>query len=253
MISTQTTALDSYINNSNTLIPILNAKTGLNLELNLLQSIANGRKTADFLLWRCKQSLVVPKSFSRKPNFELTKKYLSYIGWPVILRETGGDLTPQSPGIINIALVFRCSKKSISIRDSYLQICNPIIETFSKMGIQASYGAINGSFCDGDYNVTVDDKKIAGTAQRWKNINSEYNDEVAILVQAAILIDGPFNKLWQVSNEFYKRSNIDYLIEEDKHIALNDILGESGEKLIKKFETQVIKSLENWLIKISKP
>lgn len=230
-------------------IPILNAKIGLDLELNLLQSVVDGETNADFLIWRCEQSLVVPKSFSHKANFKLTQKYFNYIGWPIVLRETGGDLTPQYPGMLNVAIVFRSAKKAVSIRDSYLEICQPIIHALSRLGINASYGSINGAFCNGDYNVTVNNKKIAGTAQRWRQIKSvdSVNQDVAILVQAAILTEGPLTYLWQICNEFYQRNDINYFIEEDKHIALNEILKESGIALAKKIEPQIIDSMEDWL------
>ncbi len=232
MVNTQMAELTQRNGHSTHCAPILRAKTGLDLELNLLQAVANGDKKADFLLWRCQQSLVMPKS---------------YIGWPIVLRETGGDLTPQCPGILNVALVFRSPKDAISIRDSYLHLCNPIIKALSQFGINAHHGSINGAFCDGQYNVTVNNKKIAGTAQRWKNVISKPANDVAILVQAAILIDGPFSQLWQISNEFYQRCQIDYYIEEDKHIALDALLGESGDKLIHRCETHLINALENWL------
>lgn len=228
---------------------ILNAKTGLELELALLQSVVDGEKNADFFIWRCEQSLVVPKSFSRKANFSLTQKYFNYIGWPIVLRETGGDLTPQYSGMLNIAIVFRTSKKSISIRESYLEICRPIINALSNLGINASYGSIDGAFCNGDYNVTVNNKKIAGTAQRWRQIKSgnSANQDVAILVQAAILTEGPLNNLWQICNEFYRRNKINYFIEEDKHIALDEILNESGDALAEKIEHQIINTMQDWL------
>ncbi|EOQ81598.1 hypothetical protein K652_06408 [Pseudomonas aeruginosa VRFPA02] len=92
-------------------------------------------------------------------------------GWPVLLRDTGGEPVPQSPGVLNIALSYALGpgdNEQTRIETAYLRLCQPICDWLRERGLDAGVGAVAGSFCDGRYNVTLDGRKLAGTAQRWR-------------------------------------------------------------------------------------
>ena len=60
-------------------------------------------------------------------------------GWPVTTRKTGGGITPQGPGVLNVALAFTVAPpKGRDIRGSYAEITDPLTEAFASLGIASS-------------------------------------------------------------------------------------------------------------------
>jgi lipoate-protein ligase A len=159
------------------------APDGLAAEMALLDAVAAGHTGASAVLWAARApSLVLPARFTRSERFAAAAADCAATGWPVTARRTGGGITPQGPGVLNLALAFRAGPgKSRSLRESYDAICTPLAEALAALGIPATATPVSGSFCDGDYNLAVAGRKIAGTAQRWR--------ANACLVHALILTD----------------------------------------------------------------
>jgi len=209
---------------------------GLELEQKLLDQVLSGRVQCGYALWRSKQALVVPRSATNRSNFQAASDYCTEQGWPVVIRSTGGELTPQSEGFINLTMAIKCKKGQMSIRESYLVICNAILGWLSGSGIQGECASIEGAFCDGDFNVVIDGRKLAGTAQRWKKITnplaSADGSDMALLMHAVILCDGDLPVMWDISNQFYEKCQLNPFIVEGKHISLAELMNKSGENFV---------------------
>lgn len=74
---------------------------------------------------------------------------------------------PQGPETLNVSMVTE-THPGFSFDDGYRLIGNAVADALLEFGIVASMGAVDGSFCDGTWNVIVDGRKLAGTAQRWR-------------------------------------------------------------------------------------
>lgn len=149
----------------------------------MLAQVAAGHSAPVALLWQAAEpGLVLPERFSRSPGFDDAAAACAAQGWPVTTRKTGGGITPQGPGVLNLALAFRAGTgRARTIRDSYAAICNPLAEALAQLGVTAATAPVKGSFCDGDYNLAVGGRKLVGTAQRWRG--------EACLAHALILTD----------------------------------------------------------------
>lgn len=123
---------------------------------------ANGR----LAMWSTRRCLVVPRSLSRRPGFEDAERALRRAGMPIVVRSTGGGIVPQGPGILNISIAVPISAHERAPHGDYAWLCRPLCDHLSDRGIDSRLGAVPGSFCDGAHNVVVDDRKLAGTAQR---------------------------------------------------------------------------------------
>ncbi|MDO6563753.1 lipoate--protein ligase family protein [Amphritea sp. 1_MG-2023] len=209
---------------------------GLALEQTLLDQVLSGQVSCGYALWRSQQALVVPRSATNRPNFQAASDYCAEQGWPVVIRSTGGELTPQSEGFINLTMAIKCQKGQMSIKESYQVICNGILGWLSTNGIQGGCSAIEGAFCDGDFNVVIDGQKIAGTAQRWKKITNplglEDSRDMALLMHAVILCEGDLPTMWGISNAFYEKCQLNPFIVANKHISLAQIMNQSGEQFV---------------------
>lgn len=208
---------------------------GLKLEQQLLERVVSGHDRHGYAIWRSRQAIVVPRSATHKPGFELASRYCESQGWPVVVRSTGGEMTPQTSGFINLSMVVRCNGAKTGIRESYAMICQPLIQWMSAMGIHAYCSHVDGAFCDGDFNLVVNGKKIAGTAQRRKRIKVPTpvsQEDTAVLLHAVILCDEGLERIWRISNEFYKACQLPPFIIGDRHICMSDITEQHGEPFI---------------------
>ena len=79
---------------------------GLQAEQDLLAAVCAGEAEHGVLFWRPNdQALVMPRRLSRLPGFVEASETLADNGWPILLRETGGEPVPHSSATVNIALV----------------------------------------------------------------------------------------------------------------------------------------------------
>lgn len=147
-------------------------EAGLAAEQALLTTVCAGEQEFGLLFWQpSDQALVMPRRLSRLPAFEAASQVSADAGWPVLLRETGGEPVPQSNATVNIALVYappRSESDQARIETGYLRLCQPICDLLIELGGDASVGEIDGAFCDGRYNVNLNGRKMVGTAQRWR-------------------------------------------------------------------------------------
>ncbi len=182
---------------------------------------------AQVLVWRTEKSIIVPRGMPARSRFAEAAAAVEKRGFPVYERDTGGDLTPQTPGMINLSMVFRLDGANPNIKGAYLRLVQPVIEFLrDRYGIAADVCAVPGAFCDGAYNIAYQGKKLAGTAQRWRLIGGEGTTrQAAVLGHVALMADVELTPAIEAVNEFYIVAGIDRHIELDKHVTLAELSG----------------------------
>lgn len=197
-------------------------------ERRLLAELAQSREShAKFLVWRTPTALIVPRGMPARANFDAAARDAAQRGWPVHERDTGGDLTPQAPGVINVSLAFKDESAKPSIAKAYLRLLQPVIAFLKEgMGFDAASASVEGSFCDGAYNLVYDGRKLGGTAQRWKMVQGPGEAPVAhVLSHIAIMADMPLDSAVETMNAFYRLSGIEKEIRLERHVSLASIVG----------------------------
>lgn len=192
------------------------AAEGIAHEAALLQSARPA-----MVLWRADEpAVVLPEALARQAEFAAAAEKAADHGWIVATRRSGGGLVPQGPGTLNLALVLPCLD-SFTTDDGYRLICGAIAEALTRFDITSSTGTRKNAFCDGAWNVLVQNRKLAGTAQRWR---ATPRGRVA-LIHAAILTQTPKADLWPVLQNLHKRVlPSEPLPQADAHIALEQVL-----------------------------
>jgi lipoate-protein ligase A len=140
-------------------------------------------------------------------------------GWPVLLRETGGEPVPQSASTINIALVYappRSEGDLNRIETGYRRLCDPICQLLDELGGTSSVGEIDGAFCDGRFNVNLDGRKMVGTAQRWRQ---SHGQRPVGLVHGAMLLDNERESMVAAVNRFNEACGLEQRVRAESHIA----------------------------------
>ncbi|MCY4336747.1 MAG: hypothetical protein OXC60_18995 [Litoreibacter sp.] len=142
---------------------VADAAAGLAYEMELFT-----RTGLQIGMWSAQsRGLVCPAAYERRDGFLEAKQNSQARGWPVHLRPTGGGTVPQGPGVDNLALAFNPARGT-SIEDGYRLLTDIIKQGFGSNGGAFEAGDTPGSFCDGAWNLSVEGRKIVGTAQRWR-------------------------------------------------------------------------------------
>jgi hypothetical protein len=194
-------------------------------------------------LWQSGQGLVVPRTYQRLPRFPEACRRFERLGWPVTMRQSGGGLVPQGPGIINVSLAYAVEGRPLSQSDAaYGCLCTLISGTLEGLGIPSRAQAVAGSFCDGRYNLAWRDpmgaaRKIAGTAQLWRRVDPRPDAAAAhgtanradtvqvVLVHALVLATADTDALTRLANDFEHAAGNDKRYEPGKIASLHTILG----------------------------
>jgi len=202
----------------------LTIEAGLQAEQDLLASVCAGDAEFGLLFWQpSDNALVMPRRLNRLPGFDHACEVSAAAGWPVLLRETGGEPVPQSPSTINIALVYappRSEGDLNRIETGYRRLCDPICELLDELGGTSSLGEIDGAFCDGRFNVNLHGRKMVGTAQRWRQ--SQGGQRPVGLVHGAMLIDNERESMVAAVNRFNEACGLEQRVRAESHIALHE-------------------------------
>jgi lipoate-protein ligase A len=201
----------------------LTTEEGLQAELALLAAVCDGECLDGLLLWQpTDQALVMPRRMERLPGFAQGAAVVDAFGWPVLLRETGGEPVPQSCATVNVALVYaapRIEGDLNRLERAYLRLCEPLCRILECLGGEASLGEIPGAFCDGRYNVNLDGRKWVGTAQRWRQ--SRYHGGAVVLVHGAMLMRDQRESMIAAVNAFNKTCGLPQRCEVESHVAFH--------------------------------
>jgi len=202
----------------------LSIEAGLQAEQDLLASVCAGDAEFGLLFWQpSDRALVMPRRLNRLPGFDHACEVSAAAGWPVLLRETGGEPVPQSAATINIALVYappRSEGDLNRIETGYRRLCDPISQLLDELGGTASLGEIDGAFCDGRFNVNLDGRKMVGTAQRWRQ--SQGGQRPVGLVHGAMLMDNERESMVAAVNRFNEACGLEQRVRAQSHIALHE-------------------------------
>jgi lipoate-protein ligase A len=167
------------------------------VELQWLAAALDGEARA--VLWFGAQGLVAPTSYRRHASLADAARAFEAEGWPLRLRRSGGGLVPQGQGLLNLTLAYPCEGAPALMADAvYRHLCNLLAHALSTLGIEANPRTVEGSFCDGRYNLAVGSRKIAGTAQYWRRAG----DRHAVLAHALLLVDTDIEMLTDIANRF---------------------------------------------------
>ncbi|MCF8211265.1 MAG: lipoate--protein ligase [Rhodoferax sp.] len=171
------------------------------VELDWLEQALSGQTIA--AVWTGSQSLVAPLSYQRFESLAAVSERFASSGWPVRSRRSGGGVVPQGPGILNLSLAYPCDGLAgEQSQPVYRHLCSVLADALQTLGIASEPLAVQGSFCDGRYNlaVWVDGvaRKICGTAQYWRRAGGAQ----AVLAHALVLLDARATQMTEQCNAF---------------------------------------------------
>lgn len=193
-------------------------------ETRMIKQIQAGELQQCLMLWQAKQATLVLPAGKKWPESDGLKSGLLAENWLLHARKTGGAPVPQCPGVINIShLYLWASDMPYSIPQAYENLCSVLQGFFRQFNLVSQAHATEFSYCDGDYNMNINGKKIVGTAQR---VILKKGGGKIVLAQAFILIDVLLDELIKPVNLCYQLSEKTERVKAQVHTALFDNITE---------------------------
>lgn len=142
-----------------------NALTSFAVDDALALSVSDRTSPPIVRLWSHDETIVLGIPDSRLPYIEKGVKYLVEQNYDVIIRNSGGLAVALDRGVLNLSLVLPDVRK-LSIDDGFEAMLNFIKHMFRDLTDDIQAYEIVGSYCPGDYDLSIDGVKFAGISQR---------------------------------------------------------------------------------------
>ena len=188
------------------------------------------------LVQRPARGIVVPRSYLSRPRFEAAAAQMAAAGCPVHLRLSGGGVVPQSGETVNLYLAYgiRTPNPFPEAEAHYLALCGLLQQLFDRFGIATDTQTVEGSFCDGRFNLAAGGRKIAGTAQYWQR-DPRGENRFTVLSNAVIVAENAAG-LTARANRFEQAlgGGVRYLPE--KTVSVQELSGAGSAEVVAELE-----------------
>ena len=189
-------------------------------EQQLIAQVQRSELEQCLILWQASEPTLVLPAGNKWPESTELNQALELENWQLLSRKTGGAPVPQCPGIINLSHLYVWpNNKAYSVKLAYENLCTILMDFFYQFGLRSQVHATPFSYCDGDYNINIQGKKIVGTAQR---VMIKKGGGKIVLAQAFILIDALLDELIKPVNLCYTLSNKTARVKAEVHTTLFD-------------------------------
>jgi lipoate-protein ligase A len=198
-----------------------------------------GIRPPSLRIWENPRALVVTARESRLPAFDSACRALAADGWPVVLRDSGGTAVPHGPGILEVSLALPLDRlPPHALEAIYGALCEPVRIALAELGVETAYGEVEGSFCDGRFNLVAGGRKIAGTSQRWRGgLPPSHRPDGYVLAHMVLFVDADMRAATEVVNRFYGLAGSDHRFDPGAVVSAVERLGlpraESGDLTIR--------------------
>jgi octanoyl-[GcvH]:protein N-octanoyltransferase/lipoyl amidotransferase len=141
------------------------ALTSFAIDDALATSVSDDLSPPMMRLWVHPKTIVLGIPDARLPFIEAGLEQLIKLGYHVIVRNSGGLAVALDEGVLNVSLILP-DVAHVSIHDGYEAMVRFIQHMFRDLTDEIHAFEIVGSYCPGDYDLSINGKKFAGISQR---------------------------------------------------------------------------------------
>lgn len=125
-------------------------------------------------------------------------KALRRQGVSVAVRNSGGAAVPLDAGVVNISLIFPYSGNKLDFHAEFQLLAGLIGGALSHWTKDARTGEVQGAYCPGEYDLSINGRKFCGIAQR--------RQLKAYVVSAFIVVEGSGAERGIRAAEYYRQA-----------------------------------------------
>lgn len=158
-------------------------------------------KTSQGILhfWKTDPLVILGMMDTKLPAFDSALSVIRQSDYALVVRNSGGLAVVSDPGILNVSLIFPEEEQRMTINEGYQRMHALIAESFQEYGKTIDAVEIPDSYCPGDYDLSIDGKKIAGISQR------RIKGGIAIMIYLSV--SGNQLERGQLIQDFYQKGN----------------------------------------------
>jgi octanoyl-[GcvH]:protein N-octanoyltransferase len=138
----------------------------------IFEQVAAGTRPATVSITPSTRHVGVTRRDTFRPGFEEAVRAAGEMGYPVLVRSSGGGATAADRGTFGFSII-RPGDETESgrgIMERYDEAASLVLGAFSRLGVAAEVGEVRDEFCPGDHSIRVGDReggmKVVGIAQR---------------------------------------------------------------------------------------
>jgi octanoyl-[GcvH]:protein N-octanoyltransferase len=146
-------------------------------------------------IWQHPKAFVLGLRDRQLPRIHNAIEWLQSQGFSVAVRNTGGAAVPLDAGVVNLSLVMPKPHRTLNFREDFQYMIALIQESLDAYTSNIQVGEIKGSYCPGDYDLSVNGMKFCGIAQR-RQANG-------FVLQAFVNVDNTVINRAQLVRSFY--------------------------------------------------
>jgi octanoyl-[GcvH]:protein N-octanoyltransferase len=142
---------------------------GFGLQQVVLEEVASGERGPTALVWTSSRYVAVTSPEMRLPGFEEAVRAAEDLGFPVLVRNSGGGAVAANEGSISFSLTFPVEYLRQGLYERYAEGVDLVAAALRRVGVEAEGGDVEGEFCPGAYSVRSGGPqgvKHAGLAQK---------------------------------------------------------------------------------------
>ncbi|MDF2645715.1 MAG: ligase [Paenibacillus sp.] len=149
-------------------------------------------------IWRHPLAFVMGLRDSRLPKAAEANEWLISQGYDTAVRNSGGAAVPLDLGVVNVSLLLPKNAGDMEHRKDFDLMVALIRDVMSTITNRIDQGEVMGSFCPGEFDLSVGGRKFCGIAQR--------RQQLALSVQAFIIVEGQGEAKATLARGFYERA-----------------------------------------------
>jgi octanoyl-[GcvH]:protein N-octanoyltransferase len=151
-------------------------------------------------LWSHPGGVALGLRDSKLPGAAGAMDKLESSGIRTAVRHSGGAAVPLDAGIVNVALILPKSRGKLDFHDDFRLLAAVITEavavSYPKAAAQIVAKEVVGSYCPGDFDLSIGGRKFCGIAQRRQS--------QAYFVHAFVVVSGSGQKRGELIRSFYE-------------------------------------------------
>lgn len=168
-----------------------NPEVGFGLQQAVLEEVASGERGPVALMWSSSPYVGATRPETRRTGFAGAARSVEALGFPVLVRNSGGGAVAANGGSLSLSLTFPVEDLRHGLYERYAGGVDLVSSALRRVGVDAEGGEVEGEFCPGAYSVRSGGwrgVKHAGLAQRVT--------KRAARLEALILVDdtGPIRE-----------------------------------------------------------
>lgn len=160
-------------------------------------SVGLANVPATIRFWVHPNTLVLGIPDARLPYLQEGLHFLQKNHHHAVIRNSGGLAVLLNEGVLNVSLIVANDDK-VSIHNGYDMMLGLIQALFAPYTRDIQAYEIKGSYCPGDYDLSIDGKKFAGISQR--------RVRNGIAIQIYVDIEGSSKERAGLVRDFYRKS-----------------------------------------------